>query len=275
MYAPQFINIDLNSIADFDKESAFFDPATGSQASYWTDGIHVYWRTTKLKADPEYFQVFNTIFAKDDKHCFMQYKRLNNADVNRFNALNFCFAKDHQFVWCLGGKFEPSDIETFEVCDDGCNKNLMYKTFYFSDGSSAGGVAQIASGYAKDKHQVYCYDHTGKVKVVKGADPESFVSCNDGKFGKDYHHVYYYFHQIKKADPKTWKLLDLNEGYSCDEKHVFRFKVHIEDADVDTLSLFEFTDREGYTIKFLKDKTGLFDLDGTRITEHELKKNYA
>lgn len=202
MHAPKLINIDLNAVADFDKEAVFFDPATKSRISYWTDGTDVYWRTTKLKANPECFLVFNKLFAKDSKHCFMQDKRLKNADVNSFEVLNYCFAKDRHFVWCLGGEFRPYDIETFEVCDDGFNKNLMHQTFYFSDGSSADGTTQISSGYAKDKYQVYCYDHTGKVKILKGADPKTFVSCNNGKFAKDSRYIYYYFHQIKKQIPK-------------------------------------------------------------------------
>lgn len=61
----------------------------------------------------------------------MQDKRLKNADVNSFEVLNYCFAKDRHFVWCLGGEFRPYDIETFEVCDDGFNKNLMHQTFIF------------------------------------------------------------------------------------------------------------------------------------------------
>lgn len=46
----------------------------------------------------------------------------------------------------------------------------------------------------------------------------------------------------------------------------------MENTDIATLSIYEFTDKEGYTTKFLKDKNGLFDLDGTRITEDKLKK---
>lgn len=275
MHAPKLIHIDLNTVADFDKQALFFDSATKSRISYWTDGANVYWRTTKLKADPKHFKVFNKLFAKDHQHCFMQDKRLKDVDVNSFEALNYCFAKDHQFVWCLGGKFQPYDIETFEVCDGGFNKNLMPQTFHFSDGSSIDGTTQISSGYAKDKHQVYCYDHTGKVKIVKEADSKTFFSCNDGKFAKDCRHVYYYFHQIKKADPETWKLIDLQEGYSCDDKRVFRFKTCFENADIATLTIYEFTNKEGCIIKFLKDKNGLFDLDGTRITEHQLKKEYT
>ncbi len=275
MDRPQLINIDLTAVVCFDKEAHFFDPETKSQMYYWTDGNHIYWRMIKLKANVETFQVFNNFFAKDDQHCFMQDKKLNNADVKSFEALNYCFAKDHQSVWCLGGKFQPSDIESFQVCDDGYNKNLMHKTFYFSDGRAIDGITQIPSGYAKDKYQVYCYDHAGKVKIIKKADSETFISCNDGKFGKDVRYVYYYFHPIKKADPKTWKLLDLKEGYSCDGKHVFRFGFRFEHTDVNTLTLFTFTNKEGYIIKFLKDKNGLFDLDGTRITEQKIKEIYA
>lgn len=271
-YAPKLINIDLTAVADFDKAAVFVDSVTKSRLSYWTDGRHIYWRTTKLNAVPPYFFVFNTIFAKDDKHCFMQNEILNHADVNSFRALNYCFAKDHQFAWCLGGRFRPYDIETFEVCDDGFNKNLMCTTFCFSDGSTMAGVVHISSGYAKDRHQVYCYDHVGKVKVMKMADPQTFVSCNNGKFGKDNRYVYYYHHLIKKADPRTWKLLDAKEGYSCDSKHAFRFKTCFENVDIETLSICEFTAKDGEVIKLLKDKNGLFGLDGSRITEDEVQQ---
>ena len=133
-------------------------------------------------------------------------------------------------------------------------------------------MTQISSGYAKDKYQVYCYDHTGKVKILKGADPKTFVSCNNGKFAKDSRYIYYYFHQIKKQIPKhgnywIWKKVILvMQSMRSDLKLVWK------NTDIATLSIYEFTDKEGYTTKFLKDKNGLFDLDGTRITEDKLKK---
>ncbi|MGU9939121.1 hypothetical protein [Empedobacter brevis] len=66
MHRPKLINIDLNTVADFDKEAGFFDSTIKSRISYWTDVADVYWRTTKLKANPECFFAFNTLFAKDD-----------------------------------------------------------------------------------------------------------------------------------------------------------------------------------------------------------------
>ncbi len=74
MHAPKLINIDQNAIADFDREAVFFDPATKSRISYWTDGTDVYWRTTKLEANPECFLVFNKLFAKDNKHVLCRIK---------------------------------------------------------------------------------------------------------------------------------------------------------------------------------------------------------
>ncbi|WP_353164380.1 hypothetical protein [Empedobacter brevis] len=66
MHRPKLINIDLNTVADFDKEAGFFDSTIKSRISYWTDGTDVYWRTTKLKANPECFLVLIKLFAKDD-----------------------------------------------------------------------------------------------------------------------------------------------------------------------------------------------------------------
>lgn len=107
----------------------------------------------------------------------------------------------------------------------------MHQTFYFSDGSSADGTTQISSGYAKDKHQVYCYDHTGKVKILKEANPKTFVSFNDGKFAKDSLHVYYYFNQIKKQIPKHgnyWiskKVIPVMQSVRSDLKLVWKILI--------------------------------------------------
>lgn len=268
------LNIDINSIKDFHKDRRFFDENEKTKIKYWSDGKNVYWLTSLIAPYDESFLVYNDIFAKNHKDCFMQNMKLKNVDCDSFKVLNHCFAKDNKYVWCIGGKFEPVDISTFDVCDDGFNKSLSDREVYFSDGSHSKIAKKISSGYAKDNKHVYCYDYSGKAAILKKASPSSFVSNNDGNFGWDHQFVFFQKKMIKNADAKTWKLLDLNEGFSHDATHVFRFDKQFVGADVDTLKIFSFTNMKGSTFKFLKDKNGIFDEYGNRITFAEIELKY-
>ena len=125
--------------------------------------------------------------------------KLKNVDCDSFKVLNHCFSKDNKYVWCIGGKFEPVDISTFDVCDDGFNKSLSDREVYFSDGSYSKITKKISSGYAKDSKHVYCYDYSGKAVILKKASPSTFVSNNDGNFGWDHQFVFFQKKMIKKC----------------------------------------------------------------------------
>ena len=48
----------------------------------------------------------------------------------------------------------------------------------------------VPYGYAKDSKAVYYENFVGKIKVLKKADPVTFVSNDDGYFGWDAKHFY-------------------------------------------------------------------------------------
>lgn len=274
MKKPPILNIDYNSIDDFDKDRRFFDEKEKTTISYWSDGENIYWLTYLIGPYKESFVVYNDIFAKDDKYCFMQNSKLKNVDYNSFEVLNHCFAKDKKQVWCIGGKFEPADISTFEVCDEGYNRNLLNDEFYFDDDTMANGFTKISSGYAKDSKQVYCYDYAGKAVVLKNATSAAFVSNNDGHYAWDHQYVFFKKKQIKNADATTWRLIDLDNAFSADAKNAFCVDRQVIGADVETLEIFSYTNNEGSIFKFLKDKNSLFDSYGNSVTTEDIEEEF-
>ena len=274
MKKPPILNIDYNSIDDFHKDRRFFDKKEKTMISYWSDGENIYWLKYLIGPYKESFVVYNDIFAKDDKYCFMQNSKLKNVDYASFEVLNHCFAKDKKQVWCIGGKFEPADISTFEVCDEGYNRNLLNDEFYFDDDTMANGFTKISSGYAKDSKQVYCYDYAGKAVVLKNATSAAFVSNNDGHYAWDHQYVFFKKKQIKNADAATWRLIDLENAFSADAKNVFCVDRQLIGADVETLEIFSYTNNEGSIFKFQKDKNGIFDSYGSRVTMAEIEQKF-
>lgn len=227
---------------------------------YWTNGTHVFYGANQIKgAAIDSFECFFNIWAKDDKNCFIGGTKLKNADVNTFSALNYTYAKDCESVWVLGGKIKGADVATFKVCDDGkksLGKTSKYESF-------------APYGFGKDKHSVYYYNYAGKAKVVKKANPETFVSLNDGYFGYDDTYVYYGSSVIPKAHPKTWKKLKEDYFYSKDGTNVYYFNRLIKNVDVHTFKILETPKIGGMTTQSAKDKNTAY-LNGNKISFEEL-----
>ena len=59
----------------------------------------------------------------------------------------------------------------------------------------------VPYGYAKDSKAVYYENFVGKIKVLKKADPVTFVSNDDGYFGWDAKHFYI---QNKQVTEEEW-----------------------------------------------------------------------
>lgn len=230
---------------------------------YWTDGAKVFCGIDELKsADVESFTVFNNTFAKDKKGCYLRRKRLQGADPETFVALNLCYAKDKNSVWTTGGKLKDVDSATFEVCDDGFSKPLKTKEYVLNNGEKREIINYIPYGYAKDANNVYYENFQGKAKVVKKADPKTFVSLNDGMYGYDKNFVFEGQFVIHKANPTTWKPIcfDKSPLHSMDDRFVFYGNKIIKNADVNTFQLFEFPNSDGsYTFYYGKDKNNYFN----------------
>jgi hypothetical protein len=115
----------------------------------------------------------------------------------------------------MGGRIAEADAESFEVCDDGVH--LLPP------------VTRVPYGYGKDKARVHYYDFDGKANWVRKASPGSFVSLNDGHFGKDDHLVFCGAVTLPRANVARWR--KIGGFYSKDDARVYYLNRHIKQAD--------------------------------------------
>lgn len=216
---PKYIDVDYMTLPDIDSNPLFYDEDAQEITAYWTDGKMVYWDFGRVSMDVEHFVWFNSTFAKDSKHCFLQGHKLRNVDHASFTALNNCYARDCKSVWTTGGRFEPEDISSFVVCDDGVKLIEQIRTM--SDGTQRPIRVRIPYGYAKDSKAVYYENFAGKIKILKRADPATFVSNNDGYFAWDAKSIFWGGYLLPKADLQSWRIVNTEMDLSRDDKHFY------------------------------------------------------
>jgi len=186
---------------------------------YWIRGDTVLYRSQPLKrVDISSFRFYLGSFAKDCRHCYCGWSRLAGGNGPTFRALNFTYATDGQLVWTIGGRIKDVDASSFEVCDDG------FVTLIRGE--------RAPYGYGKDRIRVFYYDFDGKPNWVRKANPQSFVSLNDGQFGIDEKFVFCGAAVIPKANVQHWK--KIGGYYSKDDKRVFYWNRQIREADYES-----------------------------------------
>lgn len=225
---PKYIDVDYMTLPDIDSNPLFYNEDTQEITAYWTDGKMVYWDFGRVSMDVEHFVWFNSTFAKDSKHCFLHGHKLRNVDHASFTALNNCYARDCKSVWTTGGRFEPEDISSFVVCDDGVKLIEQIRTM--SDGTQRPIRVRIPYGYAKDSKAVYYENFAGKIKILKRADPATFVSNNDGYFAWDAKSIFWGGYLLPKADLQSWRIVNTEMDLSRDDKHFYtgrRYCLHL------------------------------------------------
>jgi hypothetical protein len=191
------------------------DPAT----RYWICGTQVFWRHLAVAgAEPETFRFYLGDFAKDRRRCYCCTSVLRGANPTAFRALNYTYAADNQFVWTKGGKIKDAEARSFVACDDG----------YIELGLGL----RAPYGFGKDNERVYYYDFDGKANWVRKASSDSFVSLNDGYFGKDANFAFFGRAMISKANVECWEKVD--GYYSKDDKRVYYRNCILRDADPNT-----------------------------------------
>jgi hypothetical protein len=189
---------------------------------YWNREGQVLYRDHPLRgAHAPSFRFYLGSFAKDRRSCYCTWSRLAGADPTSFRALNFAYAKDDNNVWTMGGKVKDADAESFIVCDDG---------FYF-----AGPDCRVPHGFGKDKAKVFYEDFVGKAKWVRKADPETFVSLNDGYFARDGIHIFCGPAALPKAIVAQWR--KIGGYYSTDGLHVYYLERLLPDVHVDSFAV--------------------------------------
>lgn len=181
----------------------------------------VYRGSTSIKgADPETFEVFADIWAKDKYHVYTGSSVRKNIDATTFQALNSIFARDSKNIYFIGGTVQKiKDPGSFEVLDQGC-----YTTFLEQKKPKVHYL-----GYARDKFNVYYHEMMhGKPKILRGANRDTFEILKYG-FARDDKKVYARGFRVKKADPKTFEVL--SEHHSKDCKNAYYGESLIDGAD--------------------------------------------
>lgn len=190
------------------------------ETMYWVHASgRVYWGHHPIRgADPATFRFYLGNYGKDARHAYCQNSRLRGADGATFHALSYTYYKDHQGVWAPYGQIKGADAATFEACDDGVEFQ--------------GGVVH-AQGYARDKDRVYYkFSQTGVPRPVKDADPVTFVSLNDGWFGRDAARVYSAGYALRDVDIGQWRLLGC--FYSTDGRNIYFLNRRVRGARTDS-----------------------------------------
>src|SRR5262245_41492649 len=160
---------------------------------YWIRAGKVMYRHYPLAgAHAESFRFYRGSFGKDRKNCYCTSHIFAGGNGSTFRALNYTYATDGVSVWTMGGKVKDADAASFVVCDDGvCHLQP--------------GDLRAPHGFGKDRERVYYYDYDGKPNWVRTASPATFVSLNDGYYGKDAGHVFCGRAVLPKADVVTWR----------------------------------------------------------------------
>lgn len=214
-----------------------------SSVTYWTDGRKIYFRQREINgADIDSFEWFDGGWAKDDRRCYINGIRLQNAIPATFSVLNRAYAKDKSNVWTLGGQISDADSNSFEVCDSG--------TYYSS-------YSALPYGFAKDKNNVYYTEFSRKGTVVKKANPATFHSLDDGFFGFDDAGVFCKSGILPKADPLKWQKIQTSGLYSICENRIYYQNKLLKSADAETFEVI--TEIQSYN--FAKDKNSGFSCE--------------
>lgn len=197
-----------------------------SKKGYWIDGNVVKYGDVIIdKLDAVSLQFCLTYdFIMDDKcvfHC-----GITKADRTTFHSLSGTFAKDKNNVWYLKGIVKEVDAKSFVACDDGFLIQPPYGVFP---------TLFIPMGFGKDKDSVFYYGFEGKASKVKNADSMTFVSMNDGCFGKDANNVYYKKFKLPKVNVDSWR--KLNKLYSTDGERIYYMNHIAKGADVNSFRI--------------------------------------
>ena len=225
-------------------------PRRGSD-DYWDRGDAIVCAGETVKgAHLPSFRYFENGFARDRANCYCMGRKLRGATSDSLKVLNYCYVTDGQGVWTLGGQIKDVDAESLVVCDDG------YKQL------SGGG--KVPFGYAKDKNFVYYFNFQGKPKKLAKANPDTFMSLNDGHFGKDDKSVFFGSFRLVGAKLDSWVKIDGN--YSKDQKKVFSGNRVVNSAIIDTFEvdpLFNFLAKDH--VHFYRNDNEISEADYVRI----------
>lgn len=128
-------------------------------------------------SDPATFKLLQEdgfIYGKDKNNVYYEWKKIQGADTETFQILDYPYSKDKNNVYySYEGIVESADPETFIVVKSGFymkDKNNVYYNGKIIQGADSETFEFVKPGYAKDKNNVY----HGK-NIVEGVDPKTFI----------------------------------------------------------------------------------------------------
>jgi hypothetical protein len=219
---------------------------------YWVRDGQVFYRHYLVRgAHFPTFRFYLGGFAKDQRNCYRQSRKLIGASPSAFRALNFAYAADDRHVWTWWGKAKEADATIFAVCDDGVRHGDGY---------------QLPAGYGKDKNRVFYMD-AGKPSWVRQANPEKFVSLKDAHFGKDDSLVFCGRHVLQGVRVDHWT--KIGGYYSKDDRRVYYFNRQIRAADHISFEVVPSGDGD---LQLARDKCNCYWNDNIIVKDEFLKK---
>ncbi len=145
---------------------------------YWKDWNKVYFLDDIIKYELDLNTIYffkDSIFIKDKNGIYCGRKKLNNADIDTFEILEFWYAKDKNNIYrdaflCSISKVNWANPESFNV---------------------------ITQSFSKDENNIYYLDNK-----IEGADLETFEVLKKS-YGKDKSNVYFRWKPIKWGELET------------------------------------------------------------------------
>ena len=170
---------------------------------------HRNWNYTReVNCDLESFRIIKGMWAKDKNYIFYEEVRKKNIDVGTFYFDDKGLPKDSSKVFTtqwsgydaeIMSVWKGADPKTFELLDSIKNYDLIQwgkdheNYFYMLEPYECDypTFKVLSSSYSKDKNNVYYNASAFNLKIVEGADPETFEFDKVKKVFKDKNHEYF------------------------------------------------------------------------------------
>ncbi|HEY7885614.1 MAG TPA: DKNYY domain-containing protein, partial [Cellvibrionaceae bacterium] len=172
-------------------DGASFQFTSNNQSLYVQDNNAVYYLDKVVPgAQPECFHAYPDFGEYGLNICdnalavFYRGKPLNGANPKSFKLVDsdHKLFRDEDKAYIEGKEvFKGLDIGSIKMMDDNyiVDKNGAYiantKTTVLIENADPKTFKTLGKGYAKDKNHVYHYNYSANAKVIKGADPKTFV----------------------------------------------------------------------------------------------------
>jgi len=206
---------------------------------YGKDKNSAFFRDQKItNVDVKTFELLEKdYFSRDKSTVFYQTHTIHIIDSVSFEIMDYDFAKDKNTIYRLGNfnfaqgiqKIVDVDMATFELLgkDFSKDKNQVYYRGDIIEDSDPETFEILNELFAKDKNFVYKYSNNAYgIAVLENLDVQSFSVINY-RFTKDKNFVYQNGIAIEKIDPMTFEVIDTNEDFVKDARHVY-YAMHVE-----------------------------------------------